>query len=63
MKYQHRLTILTMCVPLIIGAVPLAAGETTPPSYVVYDTGTLGGTFSFGSGLSELGWRTRRSIC
>jgi probable HAF family extracellular repeat protein len=56
MKYQHRLTILTMCVPLIIGAVPLAAGETAPPSYVVYDTGTLGGTFSFGSGLSELGW-------
>jgi len=56
MKYQLRLTVLTMWVPLIIGAVPLAAGEATPPAYIVYDTGTLGGTFSFGSGLSELGW-------
>jgi probable HAF family extracellular repeat protein len=56
MKYQHRLTVLTLCAALLIGAAALAAQEAAPPAYVVYDTGTLGGTFAFGSGVSNLGW-------
>jgi probable HAF family extracellular repeat protein len=30
----------------------------TPPAYVVYDTGTLGGTFAAGAGVNNLGWVT-----
>jgi len=56
MRYQHRLSALTLCAPLLIAAARLAAQEATPPAYVVYDTGTLGGTFAIGSGVSDLGW-------
>ena len=56
MKCQQRLTVLTMCVPLVIATAALAAQEAAPPSYVVYDSGTLGATFAFGSGVSNLGW-------
>jgi probable HAF family extracellular repeat protein len=56
MKHQHHLTLLTLCAPVLIATAPLAAQETTPPAYAVYDTGTLGGTFAFGSGVSDLGW-------
>jgi probable HAF family extracellular repeat protein len=61
MKYQHRLSVLTLCAPLLIAAAALAAQEATPPAYVVYDTGTLGGTFASGSGISDLGWVARVS--
>jgi probable HAF family extracellular repeat protein len=56
MKNQHRVTVLTLCAPLIIGTAALVAQEATPPAYVVYDAGTLGGTFGVGSGVSDLGW-------
>ena len=56
MKHQHFLTVLTMWVPLVIGTAAHAAEEGAQPAYVVYDTGTLGGTFAFGSGVSDLGW-------
>jgi probable HAF family extracellular repeat protein len=55
MKYQHRLSVLT-CALLACAMTPLAAQQPAPPAYVVYDTGTLGGTFAFGSGVSDLGW-------
>ena len=32
------------------------ADEAAAPAYIVYDTGTLGGTFAFGSGVNDLGW-------
>jgi probable HAF family extracellular repeat protein len=57
MKYPYRIRVLTACVPLVIGTAAFAAQEGTgPPAYVVYDTGTLGGQFAFGSGVSDLGW-------
>jgi probable HAF family extracellular repeat protein len=56
MKNQHRVTVLTLCAPFIIGTASRAAQEAAPPAYVVYDSGTLGGTFAFGSGVSNLGW-------
>jgi probable HAF family extracellular repeat protein len=56
MKHQHTLAIFTMSLPLVIGVSGLAAEQAAPPAYVVYDTGTLGGSFAFGSGLSNLGW-------
>jgi probable HAF family extracellular repeat protein len=56
MKNQRSLAVLTLCAPLLIAAAALAAAEAAPPSYVVYDTGTLGGTFAIGSGVNDLGW-------
>ena len=56
MKYQQRLAVLTLCAPLLTVTAPLAAQPAAPPAYVVYDTGTLGGTFAIGSGISDLGW-------
>jgi len=56
MKNQHRLTLLSLCAPLAIVTSTLAAAEGAAPAYVVYDSGTLGGTFAFGSGVSDLGW-------
>ena len=57
MKHQHLFALLTMCVPLVIDSAAAAADQGTgQPAYVVYDTGTLGGTFAFGSGVSDVGW-------
>lgn len=54
MHCKHGLVLLALGVPL---AVPLAhADEPAPPAYVVYDTGAIGGTLAFGSGINELGW-------
>ena len=58
--------------PLAIGALALSLGAHTwaqdsaaqssaSPVYVVYDTGTLGGTFAFGAGINNLGWVTGAS--
>jgi len=43
-------------VALTIHPAPASAVEPARPAYVVYDTGTLGGTVAFGSGINELGW-------
>ena len=56
MKSQHRLRLLALCAPLGIATAALAADEPAPPAYVVYDSGTLGGTFAFGSAVNDLGW-------
>lgn len=56
MKNQHRVTVLTLCAPLVIATAAFAAAEAATPAYVVYDTGTLGGTFAIGSGVNNLGW-------
>jgi probable HAF family extracellular repeat protein len=43
------------CVAMLALAASAQAGP-NPPAYVVYDTGTLGGTFAFGSSVNNLGW-------
>jgi probable HAF family extracellular repeat protein len=58
MKSRYGLAILTL------GAITAGTGLKStvcadapgPPAYVVYDTGTLGGTFAFGAGVNDLGW-------
>jgi len=56
MKRKHGLMALALSAPLA-AALP-AAGADAPatPAYIVYDTGTLGGSVAFGSGVNELGW-------
>ena len=58
MRCQHLFfAVMTICVPLVSGRAAVAAEEgPKSPAYVVYDTGTLGGTFAFGSGVSDVGW-------
>jgi probable HAF family extracellular repeat protein len=46
---------------LSIGALAAQAQEPAAPAYIVYDTGTLGGTFAFGAGVNDLGWVTGAS--
>jgi len=58
MKRTWGLALLTLgAASAGIGLPSSARGEPPgPPAYVVYDTGTLGGTSAFGAGVSELGW-------
>jgi probable HAF family extracellular repeat protein len=46
---------------LSIGTLAAQAQEPAAPAYIVYDTGTLGGTFAFGAGVNDLGWVTGAS--
>lgn len=42
---------------LSFAALPAQAQDQPPqPAYLVFDTGTLGGTFAFGSGINNVGW-------
>jgi len=56
MKLKYGLIRLTLTATLAMGMLPAHADDPPQPAYVVYDTGTLGGTFAFGSGVNELGW-------
>jgi probable HAF family extracellular repeat protein len=46
---------------LSIGTLAAQAQEPAAPAYIVYDTGTLGGSFAFGAGVNDLGWVTGAS--
>jgi probable HAF family extracellular repeat protein len=57
MQRTYGLVIYPLCAVVLMSAVPApAAADPAPPAYVVYDTGTLGGAFAFGSGINNLGW-------
>ena len=56
MKLKYGLIHLTLTATLATGMLPAHADDPPQPEYVVYDTGTLGGTFAFGSGVKEFGW-------
>ena len=47
-----------------LGLAATAPAYSTPasPAYIIYDTGTLGGTFAFGAGVDNLGWVTGASL-
>lgn len=55
MKNCYGLTLIALGAALLPCTASLAQTD-DPPSYVVYDTGTLGGTFAFGAGVNNLGW-------
>jgi probable HAF family extracellular repeat protein len=62
MKNTHAFAMGSLAAALLISSPSLQAQtEPIPPSYVVYDTGTLGGTFAFGAGVNNLGWITGAS--
>ena len=57
MKRALRSKYCTMTAALALSALPAAAlADDAAPSYVVYDTGTLGGDQAFASGINDLGW-------
>ena len=57
MKRTLRSKYCTMTAALALSALPAAAlADDAAPSYVVYDTGTLGGDQAFASGINDLGW-------
>jgi probable HAF family extracellular repeat protein len=55
MKRNLQLSGLALAL-LWIGTPAAQAQEPAAPAYIVYDTGTLGGTFAFGAGVNDLGW-------
>jgi probable HAF family extracellular repeat protein len=59
MNRRHGLSLFACGALLALGSTALAAPN--PPAYIVYDTGTLGGTFAFGAGVNNLGWVTGAS--
>ena len=63
MKRKHGLALLALVAAITATALAAPARTAMPaaPAYVVYDTGTLGGTFAFGAGVSSLGWVTGAS--
>lgn len=57
MKRALRFTCWTMTAALALSALPAAAlAADAAPSYVVYDTGTLGGEQAFANGINNVGW-------
>jgi probable HAF family extracellular repeat protein len=56
MKRHYGVAILLCAAPLWAASATVLAAEPAAPAYIVYDTGTLGGTVAFGSGINELGW-------
>jgi probable HAF family extracellular repeat protein len=60
-KYGPGLLTLAAAATGIALPPPGRAEAPGPPAYVVYDTGTLGGTFAFGAGVSNVGWVTGAS--
>ena len=57
MKRAFRLIYCTLIAGLTLCALPAAAlAADAAPSYVVYDTGTLGGDQAFANGINNLGW-------
>lgn len=57
MKNCYGLALITLGAALLPCSTSLAQTD-DPPSYIVYDTGTLGGSFAFGAGVNNLGWVT-----
>lgn len=55
MKNCYVLTLISLSAALLPCTASVAQTD-DPPSYIVYDTGTLGGTFAFGAGVNNLGW-------
>jgi probable HAF family extracellular repeat protein len=51
-----RTSRMSFALTAALAAATLAAQ--VPPGYIVYDTGTLGGTFASGAGVNNLGWVT-----
>ncbi|HEY2533573.1 MAG TPA: hypothetical protein VGJ20_37530 [Xanthobacteraceae bacterium] len=47
-----------------LGCLTLAHAQDEPaaPAYIIYDTGTLGGSFAFGAGINNVGWVTGASL-
>ncbi|HEV3286038.1 MAG TPA: hypothetical protein VG011_04755, partial [Steroidobacteraceae bacterium] len=45
-----------------LAATAPAYSDPPAPAYIIYDTGTLGGTFAFGAGVDNLGWVTGASL-
>jgi probable HAF family extracellular repeat protein len=45
-----------------LAATAPAHSDPPAPAYIIYDTGTLGGTFAFGAGVDNLGWVTGASL-
>jgi probable HAF family extracellular repeat protein len=62
MKRKHGAALLAFTATLAGGVLPGHADEPAWPAYVVYDTGTLGGTFAFGAGVDNLGWVSGASL-
>ena len=57
MKRAFRLTYCTLTAALALSALPAAAlAADAAPSYIVYDTGPLGGDQAFANGINNLGW-------
>jgi probable HAF family extracellular repeat protein len=57
MKRAFRLTYYTLTAALALSALSAATlADDVAPSYVVYDTGTLGGDEAFANGINNLGW-------
>jgi probable HAF family extracellular repeat protein len=57
MKRAFQLTFGTLIAALALSALPASAlAEAAAPSYVVYDTGVLGGEEAFANGINNLGW-------
>jgi probable HAF family extracellular repeat protein len=57
MKRAFQVTFCTLTAVLALSGLPAASlADDATPSYVVYDTGMLGGDQAFGSGINNLGW-------
>lgn len=62
MKRKHGLMLLMLGAPLLCALAYAETDAPATPAYIVYDTGTLGGTVAFGSGVNELGWISGASL-